>query len=364
MVKINLLDLSEDKVIFEKGSDLTESKPSKDEREFSLESVNELFQNSQTSKENESIKIVEDMQHRTSSEESEIKKRPAPSENFKTSVDEEESFDHFPKSKILLIVITVIIILAAATAVYFFVLPEKSEVTSPQIAETPQEDTRQDNSQIQSTPKVGQEVLSIFSQNRAKNNYGLNLAQKLMNTAKGDINFALMVISPNQVQFSVIANSRNSLASYQNNLKSQFPGTNIRLVNSEDIIEAGQNKILADFSFTLTGPGNNPPVTNFQTIKPAGIKPMINSLAQKHGLNLQYFKDGKKTQLKEFNQITYYCTLMGNFDTLLNYIKEISDTYPAISFSKIALNPSNLGTAGKGQFTARITMILNESRTS
>jgi hypothetical protein len=360
MVKINLLDLSEDKVIFEKGSDLTESKPSKDEREFSLESVNELFQNSQTSKENESIKIVEDMQHRTSSEVSEIKKSPTSSESFKTNVDEEESFDHFPKSKILLIVITVIIILAAA-AVYFFVLPEKSEVTSPQIAETPQEETRQDNSQIQSTPKVDPKVLNVFSQNRAKNNYGLNLAQKLMNTAKGDINFALMVISPNQVQFSVIANSRNSLTSYQNNLKSQFPGTNIRLVNSEEMIEAGQNKILADFSFTLTGPGNNPPVTNFQTIKPANIKAMLNSLAQKHRLNLQYFKDGKRTQLKEFTQITYYCTLMGNFDILLNYIKEISDTYPAISFSKIALNPSNLGTAGKGQFTARITMILNES---
>ena len=45
-------------------------------------------------------------------------------------------------------------------------------------------------------------------------------------------------------------------------------------------------------------------------------------------------------------------------------IKEIIDSYPAIIFSKIAFNPSSLSTAGTSQFTARITMILNEPRTS
>ena len=56
MVKINLLDINEDRVIFEKGSDLSmKDKPAKEEREFSLESVDELFKNSQTSKQSEPI---------------------------------------------------------------------------------------------------------------------------------------------------------------------------------------------------------------------------------------------------------------------------------------------------------------------
>ena len=377
MVKINLLDISEEKVIFEKGSDLTTSKPTKEEREFSLESVNELFQTSQTSKQmepkenelkqTEPIKIVEDMKPRNIPEKSEIKNRPTPSESFNVSTDEEESFDHFSKGKLFTIIITIFIVLVVAAVIYFFVLPEIGEVSSSsQLAETspeeviPEETPQQDNSQTQPRPTMPQEVLNIFSRNKATNNYGLSLTKKLMTTATGNISFALLVVSPNQIQFSVIADSRNSLTSYQNTLKNQFPGTNIRLVNSEELIESGQSKILADFSFALTGPGNNPPITNFQTIKPAGIKSMLNLMAQKHRLNLQYFKEGKKIQAKGTSQVKYYCTLIGNSDALLNYLKEISDTYPAISFSKVAFNPSNLGSAGKNQFSARITMILNE----
>jgi hypothetical protein len=357
MVKINLLDLSEDKVIFEKGSDLTKSKPTKEEREFSLESVNELFQSSQTSKETESNKIVEDMQHRKSSEVSEIKKRPASSESFKTNIDEEESFDHSPKRRIFFVSFFIIVIVAAAALIYFYLIPKEGSETSGPISGTPGEVVKDDS---QTTPKVSEEVQNVFSQNKAKNSFDINLAQKLLNTTKADIDFALLVISPDQVQFSIIADSRNSLASYQNTLKSQLPGTNIRLVSSEEMVMSGQNKILADFSFTLSGPGSSQPINNFQTIKSNNIKSMLNSLAQKHKLKLQYFKEGRRTQMKSLNQFKYYCNLSGNSKTLLNYIEEISNTYPAISFSKIAFNP--LG--GKDQFTARITMILNEPTTS
>jgi hypothetical protein len=129
------------------------------------------------------------------------------------------------------------------------------------------------------------------------------------------------------------------------------------------MVTSGQNKILADFSFVQSGPSSSPPINNFQTIKPNGIRSMLSSLAQRHKLKLQYFKEGRMTQMKSLNQIKYYCTLSGNSKALLNYIQEISNTYPAISFSKIAFNPSNIGAIGKDQFTTRITMILNEPTT-
>lgn len=365
MVKINLLDISEEKVIFEKGSELTTpDKPQKEEREFSLESVNELFQTSQTSKQTEPIKIVEKEETKPEPETTR-RTSPTPSESLKTSFDEEESFDHFSKRRIFFI-IAIIFMVLAAVIVYFFVLPQREEDLTPEVGGVASGEMTQDqtNSEISSTAGVQQDILNIFSKNRAKNDYSLNLAQKIMNTSKPDINLALMVISPNQIQFSVIADSRSALVSYQNNLKSQFPETNVRLVNSEEMPVSGQNKILADFAFSPTGPGSSPQVTNFKLIKASDVKSTLNSLAQKHKLNLQYFKEGQKIQDKEFTQIKYYCNLAGNSNALMNFIKEITDSYPAIIFSKIAFNPSSTSTTGMGRFTVRITMILNEPRTS
>ena len=374
MVKINLLDISEEKAIYEKGSELTTpQKPAKEEKEFSLESVNELFQASQTSKQTEPTNVIEEKEQKAKKEKAEKKPEPeplprtslTPSESLKTSFDEEESFDHFSKRKIF-ITVAIIFIVLAAVIVYLFILPKKEENLTPQMSDVSTEEPTQDQSSSasQSTPGVQPNILNIFSKNRAKNDYSLNLAQKLMNTSNPDVSLAIMIISPDQIQFSAIADSRNALTSYQDNLKSQFPGTNIRLVNSEDMPISGQNKILADFTFSQTGPNSSPQISNFKLIKASDIKSTLNSLAQKHKLNLQYFKEGQKSQNKEFVQTKYYCNLVGDSNVLMKFIKEIIDSYPAIIFSKIAFNPSSLSTAGTSQFTARITMILNEPRTS
>jgi hypothetical protein len=369
MVKLNLLDISEEKAIYEKGSELTTpQKPAKEEKEFSLESVNELFQASQTSKQAEPINVIkeeEKKEEKKSEPEPTIRTSPKPSEIFETNFDEEESFEYFSKKRIFFIVAIIFIVLAAVI-VYFLILPQKEEDLTPQMADVATEEMTHDqsSSSSQSTPRVQQDILNIFSKNKAKNDYSLNLAQKLMNTSNPDVGLAILIISLDQIQFSAVADSRSALTSYQNNLKSQFPGINIRLVNSEEMPISGQNKILADFTFSQTGPNSSPQISNFKLIKASDIKSTLNSLAQTHKLNLQYFKEGQKSQNKEFIQTKYYCNLIGNSNVLMKFIKEIIDSYPAIIFSKIAFNPSSLSTAGTNQFMARITMILNEPRTS
>ena len=122
---------------------------------------------------------------------------------------------------------------------------------------------------------------------------------------------------------------------------------------------SGKMKIGADFTLSSKGPTTGSPLANFKTIKSGDLQSTVGALAQKHRLNLQHFKKGQPVKEGQFDQIKFYCTLSGNRDTIINFIKEITSSYPAISISKIALNPS-----GSGTFTGRMNLILNEARTN
>ncbi len=367
MVKINLLDLSEDKVIFEKGAVAsTTEKAAKDDREFSIESVDELFQASQASKKPQPEKPS------TKQEEEPISEKPiqssskTPSEVYEESIksSEEETFNHSPRGKIFFIAGILVVGIAAAFLLYLFVFGEKEKDITPPVADATIEEPKQAPPETESMPAVNQQVLNLYSRNKAKNDYGLNVAQNLMSFSQNDVKFALMVLTPEQIQYSILADSRNALANYQSNMQQQLANMQFRLVNSEEMFTSGETKILADFTLALGGPNTVPPISDFKEIKSGDMQSMLRSLSQKHQLNLQYFKRGQQTKSGQFNQTKYYATLAGNVETLMRFIQEIAEAYPAISFSKIAFNPSNLSTLGKGQITARITLVLNEARMS
>lgn len=368
MVKINLLDLSEDKVILKKGAEgSTSEKATRDEREFSIESVDELFQTSQASKKTELEKPL------PKQEEAKISEKPiklpskTPSEVYEESLKyDEESFDSPPNRKFYIFSGIFVVIIAAAVILYFYVFGDKSrEVTQPMAdATTEVQEPEQPPAQAEPRPAVNQGMLNLFSRNKAENAHGLNVARQLMNFSQNNTQFALMVLTPDQIQFTILADSRDALTNYQSNMKQQFANMKFRMVNSEEMFTSGRTKILADFTLTPGEPGSIPPISNFREITTGNLQSVIKSLSQKHQLNLQYFKKGRQTSAREFSQTKYYTTLAGDVNTLMKFLQEVVDTYPAIGFSKIAFNPSNLGALGKGQITARITMILNEDRTS
>jgi len=360
MVKINLLDINEERVIFEKGSDLSiKDKPAKEEREFSLESVDELFETSQTSKQAGLTQQTKSEEPKQSAPKTTQGPTFTPENDYKTGVDEEESFDHFPKGSKLFGVVAIMVLIIAAVLVYFFIFAEKGEDKELTFAEEAKEDIKTDRSPAETAPQMKPELMSFYSQNKAKNSYNLNLVQDLMKSSRGNIQIALMVLTADQIQFSVLADSKDALAAYQTNLRQQFSNTQLRLVESYDMNVSGKMKIGADFTLALKGPSAGSSITNFKTIRSGDIQSTFSALAQKHGLNLQQFKKGQPFKEGQFNQIKFYCTLSGNGDTIINFIKEVTDSYPAISVLKIALNPS-----GSAAFTARMTLILNEATIS
>lgn len=360
MVKINLLDISKENVIFGKGAERTEAKnASSDEREFSLESVDELFQTSQKTtpeKPEQPAPIQEDAP----------KTEPinvAPGESAPIEISEEESFDHATKRKIFLISAIVVGVILAALSVYFFLFMEKTPETAP-IANTTTEQGSTESPPGKSTTGLDAKILSVYSQNKTRNSYSLNLARDLINTSQEDIHFALMILTPEQIQFSILANSRDGLSNYQTNLKNKYANMNIRMVNSESINVSGQNKILADFMLTLSAPKSTQPIKNYTEIKASGMQSSLRTIARKYQLNLEYYKNGQQAKGTLLNQTKIYCNLKGNMDQIIAFLQEVTDIYPAIGFTKIALNPSNLSALGKDQITARIVLILNEARMS
>jgi hypothetical protein len=364
MVKINLLDINEERVIFEKGSDLSvKDKPAREEREFSLESVDELFKTSQTSKEPEAAKQTKpEKPKQTAPKKIE---RPtstySPQSGYKTSVNEEESFDHFPKGGKLLAVFVVVALIIIAALLYFFVFAQKGEDNQIPVVEASKEGPETDISPNETTPQmkpdVKPELMSFYSQNNAKNNYNLDLAQNLLKSSSGTVEIALMVLTGDQIQFSVLADSKDALAGYQTNLRQRFASAQPRLIESYDMNVSGKMKAAADFTLSLKGPTGGTPLANFTAIRSGDLQSTFEALAKKHRLSLQHLKTGKPVQEGQFNQIKFYCTVSGNRDTIINFIKEATSSYPAISISKIALNPS-----GTGSFAARMNLILNESR--
>jgi hypothetical protein len=368
MVKINLLDINEDRVILEKGSDLSiKDKPAKEEREFSLESVDELFKNSQPSKKPEPVIEAKP----------EKPKQPAPKKierststyspqsGYKTNVNEEESFDHFPKGGKLLAVVVVVALIIAAALLYFFVFAQKGEDKEVPVVEAANEAQESDTSPTETTPQTKPDVkpgakpelMSFYSQNNAKNNYNINLAQNLIKSSSGNVEIALMVLTGDQIQFSILADSKDALAGYQTTLKQKFSSAQLRLIDSYDMNVSGRMKVAADFTLSLKAPASGAQIANFRTIKSGDLQSTFEALAKKHRLGLQHFKKGKSVREGQFNQIKFYFTVLGNRDTIINFIKEATSSYPAISISKIALNPS-----GSSSFAARMNLILNEAR--
>lgn len=360
MVKINLLNISEENVIFNKEAGTKETeKASSDEKEFSLESVDELFQTSQKPKQNES-KQPPPQQEKISTRQSAA---VPPQAEATLDIGGEESFEHAGKKKIFLIsAIVVIVILAALSAYYFLFMKKNTEMTAA--ADTT---TKQGSTQVspgKTVSGLNPEVLSVYSQNKARNSYSLSLASDLINTSQKDIRFALMILTPGQIQFSILADSRNGLSGYQSDLKQKYANMNIRLVNSESINVSGQSKILADFMLTPNAPKAPQVIEKYTEIKESEMQSSLNSIAKKHRLSLDYYKKGQQAKGAVLNQTKIYCNLKGNLSQIIAFLQEMTETYPAIEFSKVALNPSNLGALGKDQITARITLILNEARMS
>ncbi|MFQ5584796.1 MAG: hypothetical protein ACE5GL_10210, partial [Calditrichia bacterium] len=151
---------------------------------------------------------------------------------------------------------------------------------------------------------------------------------------------------------------------FRSYLKSSFPGAKIRMVNTESIAENGITKILADFTLDLAQGGANPPSVETRDITSKSISSILRASTKNHNLDLQKFNKGRETTDRQVRKTNYYCQISGTMSDVLEFIDEMSRSYPAIYFSKITLNPRNRTLSKDGNVITRITLVLSEQGVS
>lgn len=288
---------------------------------------------------------------------------PKPQEPGITSeFDEDVTFEQSHNRKMLFIILGIVLVIAIAAIILFqFFMPGKEEAIPPtaktEIAETPQpakEETPVENKQLQ----------EIFASNQRQNMGSFNSLRQLNALSTTNLAYSLLIIKPGQIQLTVLANSTEDLDAFRSSLKSSFPGTKIRMVNTESIAENGVSKTVADFTLDLAQGETNPPAVETRDITSKSISSILRASTKSHNLDLQKFNKGRETTDRQVRRTNYYCQISGTLSDILEFIDEMSRSYPAIYFSKITLNPRNRTISKEGNVITRITLVLSEQGVS
>lgn len=198
-------------------------------------------------------------------------------------------------------------------------------------------------------------VQTQFAQNQGKNQLYVNYLNSFLNSATSNSNYYLLAITNGNLYLSILGDSRDAIAEYRRALKDQYPGILMNAVSAQDRFVGEQKKLLADFYIPLPAPSASSALT--LTARPAGsgeIRAAISSVAQKYGLKTSYFQQGEQVNEGNFRKTYLYAQLNGSKSAMINFIQDISQSYPALQFLKISFYPSNAVTMDGANINARI----------
>lgn len=198
-------------------------------------------------------------------------------------------------------------------------------------------------------------VQTQFAQNQGKNQLYVNYLNSFLNSATSTSNYYLLAITNGNLYLSILGDSRDAIAEYRRALKNQYPGILMNAVSTQDKYVNGQKKLLADFYIPIPAPSASSSLT--LSAKPAGsgeIRAALSSVAQQHGLRTTYFQQGERVRDGNFQKTHLYTQLNGSKSAMINFIRDISQSYPALQFLKISFYPSNAATMDGANINARI----------
>ncbi len=198
---------------------------------------------------------------------------------------------------------------------------------------------------------------SKYKQNDGENTYRLRLLNKLLSVHAGNTQPTLAVVTTGYAFLSVAGNSRDDFSQFRKALQSANPGVKVSLEGIENKIINGRDKLVADFSMTTKklGAGTNslPP----SVLNDANFQSVLRSLIKKHGLNVAYMKKGVTEKAGRFKQAYYYAKVRGNQSSIIKFLNELAQNYPAVKLSKISLFPGNAKTLNGRNVNANIELI-------
>jgi len=364
MVKLNLLEIPGKQAVTsgkeQKG--VGKEEKSTEGQEFSIDSIDQLFKSTQKPT---PLPLEEQREVRADKI---PKPSPKPSPSPEISQRRPQKKEYIPDErfeepganrKIIFGIVGALVIIIVALLIYWFLPTGKKEAPPLVVEETPVQTQEQIASQMSR-----EELEKQFSNNFSNNSSSLTMAKNLLHSSYEGVEYSILVVTQDLVQLSVLSNSPEEAEYYKNYLSNKFPQSSVKLVGTSESPVDNTVMYLSDFYISLSPLGATSPISSYREVNSNSIKSVLDAAAQSHQLRIQYFNKGKQIKSGLLVQTNYYYHLRGLPESVLNFLRDIINTYPAIKFNKIAINPGNYTFKNEGEVLARFIIILNEIRPS
>ncbi len=273
--------------------------------------------------------------------------------------DEESSFKSTITQKKLYLIFGAIA--GALLVIIFIILQLIKTEDDGKIAEQPKTETT--TTEQTSGGPTSQAMLSVYQNNMANNRFInqqlINFIDKKPNSA----DYSLIVLTPSEMNLTVLADSRNQIAEFHIDLKQNFPNYAFRIISAQSMLEGNVNKIYADISAKIDPNQILPSSANISvSVQPQNISSEIKELTQQNDVNLQYFKEGKITDRNNYREIFYYVNIGGKKDNILQFLADMVNSYPMLRINKFSIYPYNLETITDQNLLTRINFTYYNSK--
>ncbi len=268
-----------------------------------------------------------------------------------------DSYSGGSSSKGVIIVILVIIFLVGGTFVlYKFTsllenLPFFGKKPSPTVTTTPVAEQT-----TPPTPETASPLPAIMMRNLGNNQFFHTRFSKLLSSKSAMGRYSLIVMTPSEVNLTVISDSPEQAAGFKGELNKLFPDLNFRTIASQSKYLNNARLVFTDLSTKVTPAllqvsSGTPPTVSLTP----DFQKEINLLTQKYKIRLEYFKAGKQIGTPTHQEHYFYMNLTGNKENMISLLQEISGI-SSLHINKLAVNPTNLITYSDKSLSARINI--------
>lgn len=274
---------------------------------------------------------------------------------FETISDDTRYYPDKSKKKIFLIPLIVIIILAIGFGVFQII--QKFPISSLFKSEKSTQKKTAPTTEAQSVPTIAQPVLEIY-----QNNLGINLfiqdkLKKIISLRSNTTRFSLIVITPGEINLTVVSDSEDKISQFRRNLTNLLNDLNFRILSTRSQTINNKKMYFADFSSKIAPASITPYSDDPTKLKQSfDIRTEMTNLTKAHKLKLDYLKNGRALDGNLFQERFHYMGVSGNREGMINFLTELTSSYPLLRINKISANPSNFVTYSDSYVTLRFNI--------
>ncbi len=266
---------------------------------------------------------------------------------FKSSISKKKLYILFSISALVLLIVIFLIIR--------FLGKGEESVTQPIAEETP---ATSETEQPLAAP-TEDALTPLLRQNLTTNRFINDQLRNFISQKPASADYSLIVITPTEINFTVLAESRDQVARFHMDLKKAFPNFNFRILSVQSKYENGKEMFYADFQAPISTVKASSSSAGGSALQPAPVQNFadaIKTLTAGNKIKLQYFKEGKVVDREFYREVLYYIHLNGKKQNILDFLKQLIQKYPNIRINKFAIFPYNLETISDRSLSTRISL--------